>query len=119
MAPAMNWWANPYHAQLGFSPAQARYWDVEACAVNHLLDDLERCGGLDKSFHWKLVWRPLQVGREGRYVLVTRREEIALPMSFPKGYRGAIIERAREQETRLRPVAWDGSRRVLEYRGSQ
>lgn len=114
-----KWMANPYYAQLGFSPHQARYWDVEKAMVLNLWDDIGRVGGLEDPSHWKLVWRPLQVGREGRYVLVTAQAGIAYPMAYPKGYRGAIVQIAADEDTRLRPTARDETGRVLEYRGIQ
>uniref|UniRef100_A0AB74UN62 Uncharacterized protein n=1 Tax=Caulobacter phage BL57 TaxID=3348355 RepID=A0AB74UN62_9VIRU len=67
---------------------------------------------------WKLLWKPNWCGRQGRFVMMTRRLEVPLPMYRPKGYRRAEVDWAIEQGyVLLKPMVTDEHGTVLEYQG--
>ncbi|AFU88629.1 hypothetical protein CcrSwift_gp311 [Caulobacter phage CcrSwift] len=90
-------------------------------SVMRICDDIRMVGGGtgEAIVLWKFVYRPaIKPGRAGRYALVTAKLDVPLPMRVTRGYRRCEMEAVVDVGyAGLRPVAWDETGRVLEYRG--
>lgn len=90
-------------------------------SVMRICDDIRMVGGGtgEAVELWKFVYRPADTPRRaGRYILKTAKLDIPLPMRASRGYRRCEVEAVVDVGyAGLRPVAWDETGRVLEYRG--